>query len=240
MEFHPRINLKNPVLLENRIILGSFPTWQFTAAKCNEEALEKEMLITKKGEISFYYGSWRNQFWSWYRQYVDQLIVPDDLPSIKKSLDANLIGITDVIYCCKRHGRSALDKHLYERSYNHNFFRVPNKGEVIKILCTSKGVMNEMLLINSFFKVFPELKTNENESKKFQENLLKTIDGDPNIIKSPFFTFLEFGNGGRIEVLSTPSPGSPYRRLIDFGLTDASANEYLQKYLTQVFKWFLA
>lgn len=240
MEFHPRLNLSNLRIKESRIILGSFPTWSLTDCdpEKDETSEQKKLERIKNGDIPFYYGSSINRFWNWYKIYVDESISIEDIISIKASLVKKSIGITDVIISCSRKNRSALDKHLTKRTYNHQFFGYPKRDETIKILCTSKGVMNEMLLNNKFFKTHTELKLNVEKSDFFQKQILHKVNGDISLLRNPLYRIIDVESGGSIECMSIPSPGSPYRRLKDFGYSPNDADLFLNSYLSHVFNWF--
>jgi len=149
-EYHPWVSIDTPRITQPKIILGSFPIWSLTRHELdpNEQSHFVSIRIKKTGEFPFFYGSAVNRFWLWYQTYLDVHIELLNKDSILSSLQANQIGITDAILSCTRKEKSALDKDLSKRLYNHRFFTYPQTGEVKKILCTSKGVMNEMLLHN--------------------------------------------------------------------------------------------
>lgn len=242
MEHHPRTKISKPVIDNQRIILGSFPTWSLTDPdpEKNENLSQKEEARKKNGDVQFYYGSSINRFWNWYKKYIDSSAVKGNLDTIQNSLLKNDIGITDVIISCSRKNKSALDKHLTKRTYNHQFFNYPKKGETLKILCTSKGVLNEMLLNSKFFKLHDSLIINLEESEINQKKITNTLNGNSNLVRNPFYRILEMESGGTIECMCTPSPGSPYRRLVDFGCTTEDADTFLDEYLSFVFNWFLS
>lgn len=238
-EYHPRIHESQKPLTTGRIILGSFPIWSLTESDLDDElTLSKMKRRVQNGDFQFFYGSINNKFWQWYQNYIDDQIKCNSIESISQSIDRNNIGITDVIFSCVRKGTSALDKHLSSRKYNHKFFVYPKKGETLKVLCTSKGVMNDMLLNGVFFKIHNNIIPNEQQSNNLQEKILKSLNRDNNLSK-PIVRVLEVRGGGTIECFSTPSPGSPYRRLIDFGYTNGDTDAYLNKYLKIVFQWFV-
>jgi hypothetical protein len=237
MEYHPRIDVTRFPLHDSKIILGSFPTWPLTNSD-EDDKYEKELVKSKNGDFDFFYGSSSNQFWTWYQRYTDDSIVVNQFASIIPSLRRKNVGITDVIIRCKRKNRSPLDKCLSNRVYNHSFFRRPSKGETIRILCTSKGVMNEMLLNRLFFNKNPDLRLNNLESDKIQKEILRKLVGDYRLVNRPFYQIVETHSGGKIECFALPSPGSPYRRLVDFGKCDKLNDDYLNRYLQQAFDWF--
>lgn len=238
-EFHPWVNIHTPVLMLPKIILGSFPIWSLTKHELdrNDQSHFVSSRIKKNGEFPFFYGSTVNRFWSWYQTYIDGDIELLNKDSILSSLKTNQIGITDAILSCTRRGQSALDKDLSKRFYNHQFFTYPQPGDITKILCTSKGVMNEMLLNKCFFQHHHRLQLDIAAACQFQNQFVKSIMGDPQFITKPIFTQIAVQDGGIIQCLALPSPGSPYRRLIDFGLHKVEAQEYLDHYLKNAFAW---
>jgi hypothetical protein len=240
MESHPRITRKDSKLSESKIILGSFPTWTLTPPDpLQKETLEeKEYYRNKNKDISFFYGSSGNMFWVWYKNLVDSKVSKADIKGIQNSLKKNKIGLTDVILQCNRKNRSSFDTDLTNRLYNHTFFNYPPKFQKLKILCTSKGVMNEMLLNKTFFSKHDRLKINVSKSTIHQSKIISTIGGDLDKIKKPFYQFIDCEKGGSIECLAIPSPGSPYRGLNAFGLNSADSEQYLKDYIKKAFLWF--
>jgi hypothetical protein len=239
MELHPRLDPTNLNLSGDKIILGSFPVWSLTAGKNPAEIALKEQERDRNKDFHFFYGSSNNLFWTWYQRHFDTRIIINDPESIQSSLTKNGVGITDMILSCERKDKSALDKHLTKRVYNHEFLTIPSKGTTTKILCTSKGVLNEMFLHKKIYLKYPNLSINAQESEKKQVKFLKQVKGSFQFIKKPFFRSLEFPSSGTIECLALPSPGSPYRRLIDFGAKkEYDRQEYLSKYLEAAFSWF--
>ena len=228
------------VLSEKKIILGSFPTWTLSDSHNGniDENNNKKVEREAKGDFDFYFGSSTNCFWDWYCNFVDSKIDRKDQNSISSSLKMNLIGITDMIISCERKGKSSLDKHLKNRQYNYGFFNYPQVGETIKILCTSKGLMNEMLLSRKFLSIHSELKECYIQSNRLQNEMLNKFKGDKLKIKNPLVRVFYLEKGGLIECVAIPSPGSPYRRLCDFGLNKLSPKEFLNSYLESVFGWF--
>jgi hypothetical protein len=238
LEYHPRLDIQNLKLDHSRIILGSFPIWSLTKHSDDKGELIDVDIDSAEGEFPYFYGSSSNLLWKWYRDYIDSGIELQNVDSIERSLIKNKIGITDMILSCKRKGKSALDKDLSQRVYNHHFFNYPKTGETLKILCTSKGVMNDMFLNKSFFLQHERVTHNSGASLAFQRAFFREINGTYDLLKKPIFTELNIKDGGIIQCLSTPSPGSPYRRLVDFGYNgNVDLNQYLNNYLTEVFEW---
>lgn len=237
IEYHPRIAPNQELIRNKRIILGSFPTWSLTYSNDPLISAQKEMIRNFNGDLQYFYGSSNNRFWHWYKVYIDNEIRYGDIDSIKKSLSAQSIGITDVIFSCRRKNKSALDKHLSIRKYNHSFFQYPAENELLKILCTSKGVKNDMLLNQLFFNHHRDIKLNSLQSLKLQNEIFDSLYVKPELSK-PIISVLDVKGGGKIECLAIPSPGSPFRRLIDFGYVGMDNESYLNKYLSLAFQWF--
>lgn len=241
MEYHPRLNFENLKIIKEKIILGSFPTWALSdVTNCSPETISEKIKVrNKNGELPYFFGSSTNLFWRWYKSYVDFELDCTNVDAIVASLEQHKIGITDVIKSCERKGKSALDQHLINRTYNQSFFVYPPSGVCLKILCTSKGVLNQMLLSKSFFKVHARITIDKVASEKFELEYLKKIDGARQPIKNPFFRKLNIKTGGTIECLAIPSPGSPYRGLSNFGLNSPDHHSFLNEYVKEAFNWFL-
>lgn len=240
MEYHPRVTSEDRALKESKIILGSFPTWTLTAPDLSkgETVEEKEFYRTKNRDVLFFYGSSVNKFWVWYKDFIDSSISKEDIKGIQKSLKKNKIGLTDTILSCDRKDRSSFDNDLTNRLYNHSFFKYPSEFSNVKILCTSKGVLNEMLLNKGFYSKHLKLSANIDKSNKFQKKIISKINGDIKKVKKPIYQYLNYEKGGNIECLAIPSPGSPYRGLHAFGLNNSDSDQYLQDYLKEAFLWF--
>jgi hypothetical protein len=235
MEFHPRIDRSDHPLRESKTILGSFPTWSLTNSD-EEDENEKTALRLSNNDFNFFYGSRPNRFWTWYKNYVDDSITVDQTASIRASLKRFDIGITDMITCCERKNRSSLDKHLTNRTYNHSFLRIPSKNESIRILCTSKGVMNDMLLNRLFYQRNTNLKLDFKRSMQVQCEVLSRINGN-RLVNKPFYQTINSSQGGQIECFAVPSPGSPFRKLTEFGKLKDDNAEYLNRFLHEAFSW---
>ncbi|WP_288879762.1 hypothetical protein [Pedobacter panaciterrae] len=240
MEAHPRVKIGQELIKYDKIILGSFPTWHLTEPdpEKNETHFEKETLRLINQDIDYFYGSSSNRFWDWYKRFIDEGSDRQNKISLTSSLQKRRIGITDVIASCRRKGKSALDQHLTSRIYNHDFFQYPTHGAKLKILCTSKGVMNEMLLNNSFFSKHPAVRLDVENSQIMQDHYSKIIGGDV-AIRKRFCNCLEIKNGGFIECFAIPSPGSPFRKLREFGCCEENLSVFLDKYLKMAFDWFI-
>jgi len=236
-EINPRLN-RNRILNYKKIILGSFPTWSLSLDKGKKEILLRNSIKTKNGDFDFYFGSSRNLFWKWYSQSVDSEVQIKNTESLKQSLNNNFIGITDIIYSCDRKGKSSFDKDLTNRTYNHKFFNYPQPYEKLKILCTSKGLLNNMLLNSAFFKAHPELTIDNKLSTLLQRKIIRESAGSLKQVRTPVAQVIRVKDAGIIECVALPSPGSPYRRLIDYGFNNPNSHEFIETYTAVVFNWF--
>ncbi len=232
----------NKKLSQKRIILGSFPTWTLTTAdKSKGESGEGKLIERRKnGDLQFYYGSSKNVFWNWYSAFVDNSVQPSDLIAIKRSLEKNEIGITNIITSAKRKGKSSFDYDLSDRTYNFNFFKYPGINENLRILCTSKAVLNEMLLTNGFFEEHPSINKEAEGTAMLKNIILSGIDYTNEKINQPICQQLKLNSGGTIECVSIPSPGSPFRGLQYFGKPkEIDSKLFLRDYLRNVFTWLI-
>lgn len=231
----------NKRLEQDKIILGSFPTWSLTKSDPIDENIEalKTRARAKNGDLDFYYGSAKNVFWSWYSAFCDPHVQPTDLIAIKESLKRNSIGITNIIARASRKGTSSFDYDLFDREYNHRFLKHPFSSFRMKILCTSKAVLNEMLLRKEFFEYYTSLEVQTQLSHELSERIYTHIDINPDGISQPTCQVLTNSRTQRIECVAIPSPGSPFRGLQYFGKPkEMSSKRFLGLYLRNVFDWF--
>lgn len=238
MEFDPFS--KNKKLKESKIILGSFPTWSITEEEEYYEKIDylKKAERRRSGDLKFYYGTSTNVFWKWYSAFVDPNVQPTDIRAIQNSLEQRDIGITNIILKASRKGRSSFDYDLQERTYNDNFFNLPLKKECIKILCTSKAVLNEML-IPQLEKSSLKCLINQDMDNALHELIYSSINA--NSIKNPICAEISLPGEGSIECVALPSPGSPFRGLEYFGKMETQkSKEFLRQYLKSTFSWFLS
>jgi len=238
MEYDLLSKSQKTPLKESRLIVGSFPTFALTEGD-KSQVNEKRELREANGDIPYYYGTSVNQFWNWYQKYVDANIDAKELASIEKSLSERQIGITNVIISAKRKGKSNFDYDLYNREYRRDFFKIPGKGETLKILCTSKEVLHGMLFTPGYLKSQPELFHDHDESKLFESSYIQSLNASTPPSK-PISKILITKAGGRIECIAIPSPGSPFRTLRYYGFNNRfSTKGFLNRYLEQTFEWFL-
>lgn len=239
MEYHPRVNALDFPFKSTKIILGSFPTWSL-ANSVNEDNHARRLHMIKNSEIEYFYGSVKNKFWFWYSRYVDFNVVINP-QSLSESLNKHKIAITDMIISCKRKNKSSLDKHLTNRVYNYSFLETPTTQNRIKIICTSKAVLNEMLLSRGLFEQHTTLAIDEEASITQECNFLEQISGVRSFV-NPILQVLRCSNSGSsISCLALPSPGSPFRKLNEFGKPkrNDSNQQYLDNYLKTAFAWFM-
>ena len=73
------------------------------------------------------------------------------------------------------------------------------------------------------------------ESNNLQSIILTTVDSEPSQIRTPIAKVIKTQCGGTIECVAIPSPGSPYRKLVDFGFHTTKSKVFISEYLTSVF-----
>lgn len=224
-EFHPSQD-KNFRTSAGRIILGSFPPYKFTR-KSENDAVEREI------RSRHFYGNKVNQFWFWYQQFVDASLDPRNINGRNESLAKYDIDVADVIYSCERKGQSASDNDLSKRCYHLDFLDF-SQHAAVRLLCTSKGVMNEMFFGKNFQKAYPDFAEDIIASEELAQQIAHAVPGTP--VARVFCSEA----GKCIEAVALPSPGSPYRSLKNFGFVGGDARAFLQNYLDRSFKWFLS
>jgi len=250
VEKHPFLN-QGKIKDANKMILGSFPVYECTDPEncCKQEKRKYE------GSVKFFYGSNRSSLWTKYSEFIDNSITkPWNPECIIKSLETNKIAITDLIVSCerfkidknKRTGEQIINQFSSEDSALHNevlnyetIIELINNG-VTKILCTSKGVLDKLdkkIIRKSKEKIASEIRT---ETIHLQEKFIKEIGGDSKSIINPVCRVYETKNKERLEVISIPSPGSPQRRIKDFGYNGDKKIEYANTYFEKAFDWFKA
>jgi len=229
-EIHPYLD-QGKIDGATKLILGSFPVYACT----HPDNKEKETIRNKTGTVNFFYGSCKSQFWGLYHQYIDdQVTVPVKKKFAIESLKKHKIAISDTIISCNRKDKSALDSDLTDRLYNTKMIQDIIKSGAIKILCTSKGVMDD--LTKRMIKPLDETIYDENETIKFQNIILQELGGRlPKGAKSFCNVFKYKGN--LLSVIAIPSPGSPQRQIDKFGWVSGSGVEYASKYFKYAFNW---
>jgi G:T/U-mismatch repair DNA glycosylase len=234
LEQHPYLQ-DGEIQYKEKLILGSFPVYACT----NPDTNEKRQIRADNGTIRFFYGSSRSSFWYLYSLLVDnQITLPPDPNVILKSLKKKGISITDTILSCERIDYSALDKDLRRKKYNISGIQDLITNGVTKIICTSKGVLDDLQSKILCKRANPFSSLSIEESQQFHNYFIDQLGGNRkiNLICRVFIV----GNK-RIYALALPSPGSPKRKLENFGFLEVnlSREEYAQKYFNNAFKWFL-
>jgi hypothetical protein len=233
LEQHPYIQI-GEAIPATRMIVGTFPIYSLT----NPRTPRKHQLQQLRGDISFFYGSRANAFWGWYQQYIDATVNTQNAQSILASLQVREIAISDVIKECSRIDESFEDNNLREKDWNLPLGNVINRS-IDKIICTSKadsgamGWLRDKVLIPAGFVV------NQIETAQLHHQILNAIQGSNTQVIS-IAQVLTRGQK-KVSIVALPSPGSPERRLANFGYVNGvhTTTTYLQSYLNRTFNWFL-
>jgi len=232
IEIHPFL-AKGITKNAKKLILGSFPVYAITKPD-NEKKREIRFV---NSFVHFFYGSCYNHFWGLYRLYIDHNInLPVNINQIIKSLNDNKIAISDTIYSCERNNFSSLDKDLIKRVYNRDIIEKLIKKGVNKILCTSKGVLYDLekQIISKKNKSFGLV--DKKASFELQNKFIKSINGDVNQVSKPISIIFIIG-GKKIEALAIPSPGSPQRKIKQFGFNGIDSEVFISNYFENAFNW---
>ena len=233
LEQHPFIQIGEAIPAK-RMIVGTFPIYSLT----NPRTPRKNQLQLQRGDISFFYGSQANTFWSWYQQFVDPTVNIQNVQSILASLQTNKIAISDVIKECSRIDESFEDNKLRRKIWNRSLANIIT-GSIDKIICTSKagsgamGWLRDKVLIPAGFVV------NQVATDQLHHRILNAIPGSNTQVITIALVLKRARK--EVSIVALPSPGSPERRLVDFGYVDGvhTTTTYLQSYLGQAFNWFL-
>ena len=245
-EIHPYLDM-GQIKGSQKLILGSFPVYE-----CTDSDNERKQKTRKdEGTVRFFYGSNRNKLWEKYSLYIDSEIQrPWEAESILGSLSKHSIAVSDIIKSCERYlpvtkkngersidGFSSLDTALREKVWNDEGLRSMISDSVVKILCTSKYVLEnlESRVICSKKQSIGELDTSA--SKEFQAEFLKSLGGVSDKVVNDFVKVFTV-NGKQVFALAIPSPGSPQRQIARFGCPPESDNlEYAELFFKQAFEW---
>lgn len=232
VESHPYL-LEGAINNVNKLILGSFPVYECTDPDNERKSLKRQ----EEGTVRFFYGSVDSDFWRLYKTYIDNTIaLPPNSNQLIHSLANYGIAISDVIESCQRKQYSSLDTDLVCKTYNSNLFQFIINNGITKILCTSKGVLKLLetqILVN-------RLNGNNLLNGEFgdleQLRILQSINGHNDQIKTPIVRVFTINNTN-ITAISIPSPGSPQRRLKDFGFQNGNWRVYAESYFNYAFTW---
>jgi G:T/U-mismatch repair DNA glycosylase len=229
-ETHPFLHL-GEIPNASRLILGSFPVYSITLP----DNVEKQKIRKSDGTVQFFYGSCRSSFWGLYHLYIDSgLHIPITPKDALLSLVKNQIAMSDMTIECEREGKSALDKDLKKRTYNIEMINQFLDSGVMKILCTSKGVME--MFHEKVANKSKEFIYQESESSKWQAEIIIKLNGNAKQIKKLICRQYIY-KGKTVRLISIPSPGSPQRQLKQFGFLGDHWREYADKYFEFTFKW---
>lgn len=216
-----------------KLILGSFPVYECT----DYDNQLKQSNRAREGTIRFFYGSVDSKLWGLYKKSIDDLIELSPNPStILESLSKRKIAISDIIKSCERHEYSSEDSKLIRKNYNVNGLQNLIQSGVKKILCTSKGVLNDLEKQIICKRNLGIGKVNNEISLEFQSNFIKGLGGNHDQITNPISKVF-IVNNKPIEALAIPSPGAPQRQLAKFGFDGNNWKIYSDKYFHNAFTW---
>lgn len=246
IETHPYL-LQGQIHGATKLILGSFPVYECT----DQDNHLKQQNRLNEGTVRFFYGSNRNSLWSMYSHYIDNSINhPWDSESILRSLRENHIAISDTIISCERYiykkdtktGEKILypfsseDSALKNKIWNLEIITNLINNGVTKILCTSKGVLNDLenqIICNVDN---PLGRKNNQLSFDFQSQFIQRIGGNNNQITNEIAKTFIVGNR-QVFALAIPSPGSPQRQTHNFGCENQDRLIYANNYFENAFNW---
>lgn len=234
-ETHPYLAL-GQVPNATRLILGSFPVYECT----NVDNEFKQNRRIQNNSIRFFYGSGHSKLWDLYSSFIDETIVQPYIPDIlMESLIRNEVAMSDLIQGCDRVGYSALDNDLRGRIWNRQgIVELINNG-VNKILCTSKGVLDNLKSRVLCCAHNPVASFNEFESAQLHNRILHEVNGNADISKLTAAVFIMNNNEQTVTALAIPSPGSPQRRLRNFGFEEGGWQQYAENYFSAAFNWLM-
>lgn len=232
LESHPFLQIGESID-SSKMIIGTFPIFSLTVPRIPR----KLFLQAERGDISFFYGSRSNYFWSWYQKYIDENVDILDAQSLTSSLRNNGIAISDLILECNRIDESFFDNKLKNIKWNLKLAEII-QNKVKKIVCTSKsdsgalGWLRDKILIPSGFTL------NQIESATLHKQILEEISQSNLNIKLIAQVLVK--DSKKISIVALPSPGSPFRSLRHFGRVKNlhESETYLDAYLSSTFKWF--
>lgn len=248
LETHPYLK-EGQINGATKLILGSFPVYECTD---DDNDLKRENRLNE-GTVRFFYGSNRNSLWAKYRQYVDNTVIqPWNDKLILNSLKDRNIAISDTIISCERYiyktnkrtgardldPYSSSDNALVNKTWNKEDIRTLINDGVIKILCTSKGVLNSLEQQIICTPRNPLGRKDNRLSTEFQSEFVERIGGNPNQITNDVAKSFIVDNR-QILALAIPSPGSPQRQIHEFGCENQDKMPYANLYFENAFKWLL-
>jgi hypothetical protein len=232
-EFH-RFLCTGEKISGRKAILGSFSVAHLTRYHDGGR-----YYVEKESGLDFFYGSSRNQFWEWYKRYLDSEISTREKESILNSLNNNKIAITDIISSCERKEYSALDSSLARITWNLPGVTQLINDQVETFLCTSKWVMQKLEL-HILKRIGYYL--NETESNKIQKEIFPFLK-DAAFSLKPLVGVYNRDNS-QIVIVALPTPGGgTFRKLDAFGYDPSSkltTKQFVHLYLESSFKYFIS
>ncbi|MBZ5857570.1 uracil-DNA glycosylase family protein [Flavihumibacter profundi] len=231
LELHPFLD-SGESITGHRMIVGTFPVYSITLPETNH----KQALVKSRGDMPFFYGSRSNNWWDWYKEYIDSGVETRMAESLLSSLKRNGIAISDVISSCKRIDESFMDNRLRDITWNTNLSKRIERG-IERILCTGKSDQGAMGWLRKRILMPNGFSFEYDRSKELHNQILQEIPGSNRNINLIANVLVK--NGKSVEIIALPSPGSPERRVNDFGRVEHLTTEYLRKYLSVSFNWFM-
>jgi hypothetical protein len=204
------------------------------------ETPKKANKRTEKGIAQFFYGSHRSKFWKLYQAHVDDtLILPINQECAIASLSERGIAMSDTIVSAERKEHSASDNDLHNQVWNtEGLRRLLNLG-VIKVLCTSKGVLQSLGRRVICTEGNPIGEHQLAEALALQYQFISSIDGDAATIIEPIEAVCKLYNGATVAAICIPSPGSAQRSVQYFGYVNGSKKVFADRYFARAFKWLV-
>lgn len=233
IEQHPFLEIGESTFAQ-RMIVGTFPIFSLS----HPRTARKDALQLQRGDITFFYGSRSNQLWEWYKLHIDSNVDIYDADAILNSLRNKEISISDVIKECCRVDESFEDNKLRNKVWNMNLAD-KIESSIEKILCTSKSSSGAMGWLYDKILIPQGYSINENESAILHQKILGAIPNSNKQVKSIAKVLIK--RDKKVSIVALPSPGSPERRLNDFGrnVNLHTTSYYLNAYLTHCFNWFM-
>ena len=246
IETHPYLQI-GQIKGATKLILGSFPVYECTD---NDNELKQQSRLNE-GTVRFFYGSNRNKLWKMYSKYIDNTIIqPWNSKLILDSLNDNQIAISDTIKCCERYiykidknskeqilyPFSSEDTALRNKIWNREIIQNLINSGVTKVLCTSKGVLNDLEKQIICCRNNPLGRKDNQLSSIFQAQFIQRVGGNNNHITKEIAKSFIIG-ARQIFALAIPSPGSPQRQTHEFGCDNQNRLLYANNYFENAFNW---
>lgn len=232
IEIHPYLQ-QGQINGATKLILGSFPVYECT----DQDNPLKQQNRQNEGTIRFFYGSIDSGLWGLYRDNIDDtIILPPNPNLILESLAQRQIAVSDTIASCERHRFSSEDTKLIRRTYNRQGIQTLIQNGVRKIICTSKGVLKDLERQIILQGNLPFGQVDNLAGGTFQENFIARLGGNNNQMTSPIAKVYIVDNF-QVTALAIPSPGSPQRKLAQFGFNGQDWRHYADNYFSNAFNW---